>query len=155
MEVQPATPQDIPAWLTLAAEVESLFGSLVADASFNNALRKNIQRGSAFCVREGNGPPGVPLMGAMLWSAHPPRYEIGWFAVALGWHRHGVGRALVEHALSFAHPPAEIAVTTFGEDVPGGEPARGFYRAMGFEPAEPAQPGHGADSRQILRRYLP
>ena len=53
MLVQRAEPEDMPGWLALAAEVEPLFGPLVNDAGFRGALRKNIARGTAFCVREG------------------------------------------------------------------------------------------------------
>jgi hypothetical protein len=66
----------------------------------------------------------------------------------------GVGRALVRHVLSRIHPPADLSVVTFGEDVLGGEPARKFYLSLGFYPAElaPSMPGYGA--RQVFRLDL-
>ena len=52
MRVHVATPQDIPAWLALAAEVEAQFGPLVDNPGFVRALEKNIARETAFCVRD-------------------------------------------------------------------------------------------------------
>jgi len=62
MRVDIATEADIPGWLDLAAEVEPLFGPLVHDPIFNRALLKNIRRGTAFCIRENDGPPGSPYI---------------------------------------------------------------------------------------------
>lgn len=63
MCVRIARPEDIPAWLALAAEVGPMFGPLVNDPGFVRALEKNIGRQTAFCVREADGPPGAPLIG--------------------------------------------------------------------------------------------
>jgi hypothetical protein len=52
MRVQQATDDDLPAWLALAAEVEPLFGPMVDEPEFLRALQRNINRGSAFCVRQ-------------------------------------------------------------------------------------------------------
>ncbi|MDP9371643.1 MAG: GNAT family N-acetyltransferase [Chloroflexota bacterium] len=154
MRIRRAQLEDVPGWLALAAEVESLFGPLVEDAEFHRALRKNIARGTAYCVREGDGPPGTPLAGGLLFSPRPPAYRLGWLAVAGGWRRRGVGRALVEHALGLVRPPAEIVVVTFGEDNAAGQPARRFYERLGFQPAEPAPAGPEGGSRQVYRRVI-
>jgi hypothetical protein len=69
MHVALAQPVDLPAWLDLAAEVEFLFGPMIADSGFHAALERNIARQTAFCVREQDGAPGRPLMGALLFSA--------------------------------------------------------------------------------------
>jgi GNAT superfamily N-acetyltransferase len=99
MIVQTATPEDVPAWLGLAAEVEELFGAPMAqDAGLRAALVRNLDRGSAFCVRVADGPPGVQLIGALLWRGHhPPAYQITWMSLAATHRRQGVGGALVEH----------------------------------------------------------
>ena len=154
MLVQRAEPEDMPGWLALAAEVEPLFGPLVNDTGFHGALRKNIARGTAFCVREGDGPPGAPLAGGLLFSPHPPLYRIGWLAVSDACRRRGVGRALLEHALGLVQPPAEITVVTFGEDNAAGRPARRFYERLGFHAAEPAPAGPEGGSRQVYRRVI-
>ncbi len=153
-QVVAAQPEDIPAWLHLAAEVEPLFGPLVSNASFHRALRRNVERGTAFCVREADGPPGVPLLGGLLFSPKPPIYTIGWLAVAQQYRRRGIGQRLVEHVLGLVEAPAELVVTTFGADHPAGEPARRFYERMGFHAAEPAPNGPEGGSRQVYRRAL-
>jgi ribosomal protein S18 acetylase RimI-like enzyme len=149
-----ARAEDIPAWLVLAAEVEPLFGPLVNEPSFQRALSNNIARGTAYCVREGDGPPGLPLCGGLLWSAHPPLYTIGWLAVAEQHRRQGIGLRLVEHVLHLVELPAEVMVTTFGSDDPAGEPARRFYERLGFQAAEEAPNGPDGGSRQIFRLCL-
>ena len=146
-----AQSKDIPAWLDLAAEVEPLFGPMVDDPGFLRALHKNVDRGTAFCVREADGPPGVPLIGGLLFSLKPPVYSIGWLAVTRLYRRQGIGRKLVEHAFSLAQRPAEFVVTTFGVDNVEGQPARRFYERMGFHPAEFAPDGPEGGSRQVYR----
>jgi len=147
-----AQPADIPAWLDLAWEVEPLFGPMVDEPGFHKALHKNIARGTAFCIREADGPPGAPLVGGLLFSPKPPIYTIGWLAVTQSYQRQGIGRRLVEYAIGLVHAPAELVVTTFGSDHPGGEPARCFYEKLGFHAAEPAPHGPEGGSRQIFRR---
>jgi len=149
-----AQPEDIPAWLILAIEVEPLFGPMGNDPSFHRALHKNIGRGTAFCVREVDGPPGVPLLGGLLLSPKPPIYTIGWLAVAQQHRRHGIGQRLIEHVVGLVEIPAEFVVTTFGGDNPAGEPACRFYERMGFHAAEPAPNGPEGGSRQIFRRTI-
>ena len=61
MRVQVAQPEDVASWLGLAAEVEHLFGPMVNEPSFMSALTRNIERGSAFCIRESDGPAGAAL----------------------------------------------------------------------------------------------
>lgn len=148
--VEQALPADLPAWRLLAAEVEPLFGPMVGQPEFEAALARKVERGLALCVREGGGLPGARLLGGLLWSAHPPHYRIGWLAVAARARRQGVGRRLVETALAWVIPPATVEVVTFGEDNPAGLPARRFYLAFGFQPAEPAAPGPEGGSRQVF-----
>ena len=152
--VRVAQATDIPAWPILAAEVEPLFGPLVNEASFLRSLARNVDRGTAFCAREADGPPGDSLLGGLLFSPHPPVYTIGWLAVTQQHRRHGIGRSLVEHALSLVEAPAQVMVTTFGPDNPAGIPARRFYEHMGFYAAESAPSGPDGSARQIYRRTM-
>jgi GNAT superfamily N-acetyltransferase len=149
-----AQQEDIAAWLELAAEVEPLFGPLVDDPGFLRALRRNVDRGTAFCVRQAGGPPSSPLLGALLFSPKPPVYAIGWLAVTRPYRRCGIGRRLIEHAFGLAERPAEFVVTTFGADHPEGRPARSFYERMGFHPAEMAPDGPEGGARQVYRRVI-
>ena len=155
MHVALAQPADIPAWLELAAEVEPLFGSMVAEPGFHAALERNIARQTAFCIREQDGASGTALMGGLLFSAiHAPHYKIGWLAVAERWRQQGVAQALLEHCFRLIQPPAELSVITFGEDNVAGRPARHFYERMGFQAAEAAPNGPEDLARAAFRRQF-
>ena len=146
-----AVTADIPAWRILAAEVESLFGPMVGDPTFEQALARGIERGTAFCIRAGNRP-GTPLLGALLFSpTHAPLYRIGWLAVTAGARRMGIGRRLVRHALALVKPPAIVEVVTFTIEQIGGAAARDFYASLGFAPAEIRPFGPEAAPRQLFR----
>lgn len=155
MLVQTACEEDVQRWLELAAEVEELFGPMVGAPGFHRALGKNLDRRSAYCVREGDGPPGSPLAGAIMFSPSPPEYKIGWLAVAGRWRRRGVGRLLVEHVLAQVVPPASVRVITFSEGEPEGLPARFFYESMGFRPAgvQPTSGPRGGPAQIYLRCF--
>lgn len=154
MRVEIASIDDIPSWLSLAAEVEPLFGAPMAnDPCFHGALRRTIERCDAFCIREDDGLPGTPLMGAIMFSGSDHDYKIGWLAVSERSRRNGVGRMLMEHVLSLVTPPATITVTTFCEEEPDGRPARKLYESFGFEPTELIE--HNGCPRQIFTRIIP
>ena len=150
-----ARSEDVPAWMDLAREVEFLFGPMTDDPAFLNALRRNIDRGTAFCIRKADGPAGVSLLGGLLFSPKPPIYTIGWLAVTQSCRRQGLGRKLMEYAIDLVAPPAELVLTTFGVDNPDGKPARRFYERFGFYAAEPAPNGPEGGTRQIFRRIIP
>lgn len=157
MDICNATYRDIAGWLALAAEVEPLFGPMLDDPAFYEALLRGIGRGTAFCVRRDDGLPGVPLRGGLLYSpARPdrPEHRIAWLAVAARDRRAGVGRRLVEHACGLVAPPGTVAVVTFREENAPGRPARRLYERLGFLPAEAAPPGRDGGPRQVFRRVL-
>ncbi|MDF2650903.1 MAG: N-acetyltransferase [Paenibacillus sp.] len=155
MKVQMATIDDLGEWLHVASQVEHLFGPMISDPAFLEALSKNVQRGSALCVREEDGPPGTPLMGGMLYSvSKAPVYQIGWLAVSEKWRGNGVASALIRHVVERIVAPAELIVTTFGEDNIAGRPARRLYERVGFVPAEMAPNGPEGGTRQIFRCHL-
>ncbi len=138
MRVIPATPADREAWLDLAREVEPLFGPMAANPDFHAALDRTIASGTAFCVRAGDGLPGAPLLGGLLWFPEPPHYTLGWLVVAKRARQQGIARRLVDHALATVSRPATVRLTTFAEGVPEGDAARRFYARIGFRPAGPA-----------------
>ncbi len=152
MRVEKASIDDIPSWLSLAAEVEPLFGPMVDDPGFHKALWGAIECGGAFCVREADGPPGTALMGAIMFSGSGSSYKIGWLAVAKRSRRNGVGRRLMELVLALAVPPATITVNTFREEEQEGQPARRFYESFGFRPGE-LRESHGLP-RQVFTKTV-
>ncbi|MBB6670341.1 GNAT family N-acetyltransferase [Cohnella nanjingensis] len=155
MIVQQAAEEDIRAWLALASEVESLFGPMVDDPQFILALRKNISRGSALCIREQDALSGSPLLGGLLFSpTAAPIYKIGWLAVARKARGQGIATAFMHHILNLVRSPAQITVTTFGEEVADGLPARRFYIKHGFVPEERVEDGPEGGSRQRFRLTL-
>jgi ribosomal protein S18 acetylase RimI-like enzyme len=150
-----ATLDDIAVWLQLAAEVEYLFGPMVDDPNFIRTLGTGIQRQTAFCIRVGDGTPGSLLLGGLLWSAKPHHYKISWLAVCSKFRQRGAARALVNHALALVDPPADVWVTTFGEDVVDGCPALRLYQRFGFIPCDNAVPnGPEGGSRQKFRKII-
>ncbi|NDJ76356.1 MAG: GNAT family N-acetyltransferase [Chloroflexi bacterium] len=154
MRIEHARTADIPAWLKLASEVEHLFGPMVSDPGFHSALEKNIERGTALCIREDEGSPGAPLMGGILLGYRPLKIEIDWLAVAERWRRYGVGRALMNHVLELAQPPVEMVLLTFGEHEPGGAAARHFYESFGFQPSEVGPTNSAGKQTQVYRRVV-
>lgn len=139
--VRPAVETDFDAFLSLAAEVEDLFGPMVDEPGFHEAVRKNIGRGSALVADEGAG--------GLLFSPH--RCSIGWLVVAPAARSSGVGRALVTEALRrWARPPCSVEVVTFGPDHAGAG-SRYFYERLGFVPGERVQNGPEGGSRQVFR----
>jgi ribosomal protein S18 acetylase RimI-like enzyme len=153
MNVVNATVEDIKGWLELASEVEYLFGPMVDDPNFIQALEKNINQGSAFCVRENDGSPVSRLLGGVLFSSsNAPRYKIGWLSVSTQARNKGVGTALLKHILTIVQIPSEISVTTFGDDIPDGQPARRLYQKFGFLPLKELIPnGPEGGSRQMFK----
>jgi len=141
--VRRAANSDVAEWIRLAGEVGDLFGAdIAADPAFEAGVHRNIERGTAFCVRVDG-----ELAGGMFF--HKDR--ISWLVVARRHRRRGVGRALVSHATSTAIH--EVRVTTFGEDHPHPDSAaaRALYTALGFERAED-DPGEAPDGspRQVF-----
>ena len=151
MIVQIAEKIDIPSWLVLAKEVEPLFGSLVEDPGFLAALDRNIQRQSAFCIREKNGQAGSKILAGLLFSMKSPEYKIGWLAVTEPARYQGLGKLLVRYALGLVNLPAEISVVTFDVENKEGYPARKFYKSLGFTPAEITEFGQDRSPRQVFR----
>lgn len=153
MKVVRAMHKDIEQWLQLAAEVEYLFGPMVDDPCFVEAVEKSIEIGRAFCVREKDGYPGAPLLGGVLFSSsNAPIYKIHWLSVSSHARQQGVGSAILKHILRLVKHPAEVVVTTFGEDIPDGQPARRLYQKFGFMPQDEMVPnGPEGGSRQKFK----
>lgn len=121
--------------MLLAQQMMYLFGPMVADPKFFQAIEKNIKQQSAFCVQEKDGIPGFHLLGGVLFSSSKsPIYKIGWLAVSFNARNKGIATELLRHVLNLVDVPAEVSVITFGEDIPDGQPARKLYQRFGFVP---------------------
>jgi len=145
--VSEGTRADIASWLELAREVEPLFGPM---PDFESTIRRNISRGTALCVRDGDGR----VLGGVLLRA-APHTQITWLAVRSSARRQGVGHALVAAALCRCPPPCDVLVDTFGEDNVEGYPARRLYESFGFMPGEYLAEGPAGGSRQRFRLRRP
>jgi ribosomal protein S18 acetylase RimI-like enzyme len=155
IQVVRACESDFPAWLRLTAQAETLFGPMLSDPGYLAVVRRKITRGNAYCVRHNDGPPGSELAGGLLFSAHPPRYRIGWLVVSVRCRRQGVGQRLVACALESCQRPCEVWVTTFAPGVSGGAAAIAFYRSLGFQPDILIEEPSGPPTRQEYRLVLP
>lgn len=104
-------------------------------------------------MREEDGLPGARLLGGALFSsANAPSYKIGWLAVSFQSINKGIATALLRHILNLVQFPSEVTVTTFGDDIPGGRPARRLYQKFGFVPLEDSIPnGLEGGSRQKFK----
>jgi GNAT superfamily N-acetyltransferase len=113
---------------------------------FQQTLLRNIERRSAFSALRGAAFCGGMLLG----GPSPSDRWIRWLAVASASRGQGVGRALVETALSLFAPPCTVSLHTFGEDNPAGRPARRLYAHYGFAPMQMVEPGPEGGSRQLF-----
>jgi ribosomal protein S18 acetylase RimI-like enzyme len=138
-----AERHDVPSWLEIVREVESLFGPM---PDFEATLTRNVERRSAICVRDVRGRV---LGGALL--RDPPDAQIAWLAVRLSARGQGIGRALVAEALRRYDSATEATVDTFGEDNAEGRPARRLYESFGFSAAERLGRGPEGGTRQRFR----
>jgi ribosomal protein S18 acetylase RimI-like enzyme len=86
-----------------------------------------------------------------LFSPNANGVEIGWIVVAARARRRGIGRALVEHVIGTVERPGQVAVTSFGPDNVGGQPARAFFEKLGFQAAGRAPKGPEGGSREVFR----
>ncbi|MGC9521237.1 MAG: GNAT family N-acetyltransferase [Anaerolineae bacterium] len=136
--VQRATPEDIDAWLQLAAEVEPLFGPMVDDPGFRKALEEAVAEGRALCIRESSAGPGAPLCGGVIVATRTN--EIAWLAVAAAHRRRGFGGALLAEAIALLAPERDIQVQTFAPNVEAGRAARALYQRFGFRDHHKAEP---------------
>ena len=143
--VRPATEANIPAWLTIAAEVEPIFGPMPDLAT---PIRRGIAHGTAIVAVGEDGD----VVGAALLSRDDQPHRINWLAVRADARRQGAGSALMAALLARWSDGEPIEVITFGADNSGGAPARALYRAHGFHFAEHADNGPEGGSRERWTR---
>ena len=130
MEVDCSRLSDFDSWITLAREVEPLFGSMADELDFQEALRNAISTKTAFCIRFDSNEGEKNLIGGIVISTETN--EIAWLAVSQKCRRKGYGRKLVEFAIRKLNQRENIYVQTFDESVPEGASARKIYLEFGF-----------------------
>ena len=125
---QPATAQDIPAWMALVSSMQVHFPGL-DKAEYEKQLSQRIERGEAWLIRDGE-----TVAAALLFSKE--RRELDFLAVPPAYRRRGLAQKLVETAAAQLPVGAQLSVVTYRAGDPMGAQARAFYEAMGFAPAE-------------------
>ncbi len=130
MGVDRAQLADFDAWITLAREVEPLFGPMADKVAFHDALRRAIFGKAAFCIRSAPNENDRPLKGGIVISREASAIE--WFAVSAQYRSRGYGRQLLQRALGELNPHEGIWVQTFNGSVREGKAARKLYSDFGF-----------------------
>lgn len=130
MDVTYSKSTDVYAWITLAREVEPLFGPMADEVAFQEALRQAISENRAFCVRSAPNEKNSALKGGIVISK--ASNEIAWFAVSEPYRRMGYGRQLLKFAIDNLNPQESIFVQTFDESFSEGKAARKLYFDFGF-----------------------
>ncbi len=131
--IRKAAGHDVEGWVRLAREVEPLFGPMVEDPGFRDALAGAIDAGIAWCVTDGgaDGPAGIVVV-------DPEINGIEWLAVGSVHRGKGYGRALISHAVSVLDRTRDVRVQTFAPGIAEGEAARKLYLGAGFIDVEDA-----------------
>ena len=142
MRAAAAVEADIPSWLTLAREVEPLFGAM---PMFDVTIRNAVARDAALCVRDS---AGAVLGGVLLGGTAPDRW-IRWLAVRSTARRQGIGATLILEVLRRWPGPCTISLATFGADNSEGLAARRLYARHGFTPRAMLPRGPEGGTRQL------
>mgnify|MGYP001210771667 FL=1 len=130
MNVDYSNLSDFAAWISLAREVEPLFGPMADEAPFQEAIRDAISEKRAFCIRASADEKDASLSGGVVISEEAN--EIVWLAVAERCRGMGFGRQLLKFAINRLNPHKSIFVQTFDQSVPEGTAARHLYLESGF-----------------------
>ena len=130
--------QDIEGWLSLAREVEHLFGPMAEAPGFREALGVAIEGQEAFtALLSSNGHDGSIVGGIVVSKA---TNSIEWLVVSESARGLGIGQRLLDSALDQLDPARPMAVQTFAPSSVEGLPARRLYLKAGFEDREPMGP---------------
>ena len=139
-----ADVDDIPSWLEIVREVELLFGPM---PKFDVTLKNSIAARRALCVRD---DPRVVLGGLLLGGTAPDNW-IRWLAVRKSARGRGIGKTLIQEALSRCARPCTVSLATFGADNAAGLPARALYERLGFVACEMLPRGPEGGTRQLYK----
>lgn len=146
MKIETMRKDDIADWLELAREVEPLFGPMVGEPGFGEALMVVISENRAFAIRDEKG-----IFCGVIVISHENN-EIEWLAVKAGHRQKGYGETLLRHAINNLDSEKPMLVRTFSEQVPEGAGARKLYLKYGFNESEKAGLNPAGFATAILRR---
>ncbi|TAV74762.1 GNAT family N-acetyltransferase [Rhizobium leguminosarum] len=108
VQISLAQHDDVAPWLRLAEDVVPLFGPM---PDFDAVLVRKIAQQRAFSARTDIGSAG--FIGGVLMGGSDLKHAIRWLAVSSEFRRLGVGKMLVETALSSIPPDSTVHVDTF------------------------------------------
>lgn len=141
-----AEPADAPAWLSIAREVEHLFGPMADVPEFQNALFGAFDAQAALCLAGKSGA----IVGGVVISTQENSIE--WLAVSRSARGAGLGRKLMRAALERLDPERPVRVQTFDASCPDGEAARRLYLACGFRDVEAMAPTPAGIATVLMER---
>ena len=111
--------RSLPAWFGIEAGLQE--------------LRHCVEEGNGWVALAGEEPIGFLTVAAPF----PETHEITWMALALEWHRHGIGRQLVaqfvEEARSEGATLLHVKTLADSHSSPEYAQTRAFYAALGFQ----------------------
>ncbi len=130
MNVKISSTTDYQMWLSLAKEVEPLFGPMVNEKEFQYALKKALNNKRAYCIYSEEHTPSNSIVGGIIISK--ALNEILWFAVSSAYRKKGYGRKLLCTALLKLDKNRVITVQTFDKSATAGTAARKLFQDFGF-----------------------
>ena len=130
MKVEISSTNDYHKWLLLAKEVEPLFGPMINEKEFQNALKEALKNKHAYCIYSEENTDSKRIVGGIIISK--ALNEILWLAVSSAYRKKGYGRKLLRTALLKLDKNRIISVQTFDKSATVGAPARKLYQDFGF-----------------------
>jgi len=117
---------DYNTWLTLAKEVEPLFGPMVQSQEFQNGIKVCIKNKDAYGIEDASGT----IAGII--AINRAEKEISWLAVGEKYRGYGYGEKLIKKAIDKLEIYGDIFVQTFASGIESGTCARHVYEKNGF-----------------------
>ena len=133
-----AVASDVEGWLSLACEVEPLFGPMADVPEFRDALTAAIAQKQAFTSSSAPAEFDNRVLGGIVICKATNSIE--WLAVSASARGLGIGGRLLQLALDQLNPAQPVSVQTFAPSIPEGSAARHLYRKYGFEDHAPMEP---------------
>jgi ribosomal protein S18 acetylase RimI-like enzyme len=124
--------EDFKSWMEMIADVRDNFPGLDTEEqmiSYQQTVLKNINRGTAICVKFQE-----EVVGVLIFSTNVKCLSC--MAVHPEHRRKGVATEMITKMLEFFPRGTEVTVTTFLEEDPKGVAPRALYKKFGFVEGE-------------------